>query len=224
MRWLHILAAITAVGGTLFMTVALHPVVVTLDEATRKTIQGQIRGRWAKFVHAAILGLLVSGLYNFFMLVRNYQVPSWYHMLWGIKFLIALLIFFIASSLLGRSARAERMRAQAGFWLGMNLSLAIAVVLISGVLRQAPRTPKVPAQPAPSAVPTASLGSVATPAPRILSTASGSIRLERSHAFAVVRTRPPRLQTSSRRWKIDDVLSKSSPRPATPWRAGWSNV
>lgn len=141
-RWAHILAAIFAVGGLFFMRVALHPTVMQLDEATRKQVQQQVRARWAMVVHLSIAFLLISGLYNFAMLEVRYQLPKYYHALWGTKFLLALVIFYISESLVGRSARADRMRAKAGTWMSLNLTLAIVVVLISGVLRQADKKPK----------------------------------------------------------------------------------
>jgi len=149
LRWAHILAAITAVGGVIFMRAALHPTVMSLDEATRKQVQQGVRARWAMYVHLAIAFLLVSGLYNFVMTVRQYNLPKYYHPLWGVKFLIALVIFFIAESLVGRSARSDRMRSRTGFWLTVNLSLAVLVVLISGVLKLAVKTPKTDAPPSP---------------------------------------------------------------------------
>ncbi|MDX1961498.1 MAG: hypothetical protein SFX18_00005, partial [Pirellulales bacterium] len=59
-----------------------------------------------------------------------------YHSLFGLKFLLALGIFFIASALAGRSAGLQKIRDQAPFWLNVNLALILAVVVISGLLRQ----------------------------------------------------------------------------------------
>jgi uncharacterized membrane protein len=53
LRWMHILAAITAVGGTIFMRMALVPSVAILPDAERKALHEQVRSRWIKFVMAA---------------------------------------------------------------------------------------------------------------------------------------------------------------------------
>jgi uncharacterized membrane protein len=148
LRWMHILAAITAVGGTIFMRMALAPSVGILPDEQRKALHEQVRSRWVKFVMGAILFLIVSGLYNFFRRL-NAGIPAdykmLYHGLFGIKFLLALVIFFLASALTGRAAALARFRQNAKFWLSVNLTLAVIVVCISGVLRFVPEYAAVPA-------------------------------------------------------------------------------
>jgi len=146
-RWMHILAAITAVGGTIFVRVALLPSIAILPDDQRKALHEQVRSRWIKFVMGAILFLLVSGFYNFMMKEKPPGVTALYHALFGLKFLLALVIFFIASALVGRSPALAGIRQNARFWLTLNLVLAITVVCISGVLRALPSGSK-PARPA----------------------------------------------------------------------------
>jgi uncharacterized membrane protein len=148
LRWMHILAAITAVGGTVFMRMALLPSVSVLPDDARKALHEQVRSRWVKFVMGAILFLLVSGLYNF-MRRLNAGLPAdfkgLYHGLFGVKFLLALAIFFLASALTGRAAALARFRQNAKFWLSVNLTMAVIVVCISGVLRFIPAKESRPA-------------------------------------------------------------------------------
>jgi hypothetical protein len=56
--------------------------------------------------------------------------------LFGIKFLLALAIFFLASVLTGHSARTQKFRDNRRLWLTVNLVLAVLVVCISGILRK----------------------------------------------------------------------------------------
>jgi uncharacterized membrane protein len=149
-RWMHILAAITAVGGTIFVRVALLPSVAVLPDNERKALHEQVRSRWIKFVMGAILFLLVSGFYNVMMKEKPPGVTALYHALFGIKFLLALVIFFVASALVGRSPALAKIRQNARFWLTLNMLLAITVVCISGVLRALPSGNK-PAKPATAA-------------------------------------------------------------------------
>jgi uncharacterized membrane protein len=140
-RWVHILAAITAVGGTIFMRMALAPSVSILPDEQRKALHEQVRSRWVKFVMGAILFLIVSGVYNFMRrlntgIPRDY-VPL-YHGLFTIKVVLALVIFFVASALTGRAVALARFRQNAKFWLSVNVTLAVIVVCISGVLRFIP--------------------------------------------------------------------------------------
>jgi uncharacterized membrane protein len=152
-RWLHILAAITAVGGTFFMRWALLPTVAELPDAEQQAVHAGIRARWAIPVHASIAFLLLSGFYNFiFWSLPRHPGDGLYHGLFGVKFLLALAIFFIATMLIGRSPAAERFRQNRRLWLTVNVWLAIGVVCISGVLRFLPPTERGPdSAPVPTA-------------------------------------------------------------------------
>ena len=138
-RWLHILAGMTAVGGTVFSRFVVLPSHGVLSDADRELLHAQMRRRWSKIVMAAIGFLLVSGLYNYILIVENYRdvLPKWYHMLFGIKFILALIVFAVASLLCGRTALAQRIRTKARFWMSLNILLAVVIVCISGILRTA---------------------------------------------------------------------------------------
>jgi uncharacterized membrane protein len=140
-RWLHILAAMAAVGGTIFQRMALLPSASLLPDDARRQLVEAIRQRWARWVMLAILFLLVSGLYNFVVIAK--QLPDTskglYHGLFGVKFLLAMAIFFVASALAGRSEAFANMRQNARTWLTINLVMAVVLVCISGFLRTIPR-------------------------------------------------------------------------------------
>src|SRR5262245_20391678 len=128
LRYAHILGAITLMGGTIFMRFALRPVVVGLPPDTKATIHEQVRGRWSKFVMLASALLLISGITNLALAGRYEYKPildleKGYHILVGIKFLLALPIFFIAALMTGRSSLAKRVQANAEFWMTVNLTL-----------------------------------------------------------------------------------------------------
>lgn len=141
-RWMHILAAIAAVGGTIFIRLALMPSLSVLADESRKALHEAIRSRWSKMVMAGIAVLLASGLYNFVVTFRTYYLPGYYVPLFGVKVVLALTIFFIASALVGRSPALEGIRRNARFWVTLNMTLAIVLVCISGVLRMAKKTEK----------------------------------------------------------------------------------
>jgi uncharacterized membrane protein len=144
LRLLHILAAITTVGGSIFIRYALLPGMQTLSEAERQRLHDTVRPRWARLIQISILFLLVSGLWNFILFVR--AAKGWgeewreayytlYQALFGIKFLLALAIFALASILTGRSAGTQKIRDNPRLWLNIILAMALAVVAISGVMR-----------------------------------------------------------------------------------------
>ena len=141
-RWLHILAAITAVGGIIFARFVVLPSLDTLPADERGTLHAEMRARWSKIVAGAIGFLLLSGLYNIAMTSIQYRMPPWYNILFGVKFMLALVIFAVASLLSGKSPAAENVRRHLRFWLNLNIVLAVLVVCLSGVLRTAEKIPK----------------------------------------------------------------------------------
>ena len=48
---------------------------------------------------------------------------------------LPLVMALIASALAGRSSGTQKMRDNLKFWLNVNLTMAVTVVLLSGVLR-----------------------------------------------------------------------------------------
>lgn len=162
LRWAHVLAAIAALGGLAFARFGLVPALAELDAATRERIHDAIRRRWLPWVIGAITVLLASGLANF--LIFNGRVKAapefwgatWmrdtsYHALFGAKFLIALVMFYFASALVGRGAGTQWVRNDRAKWLSVTLLLGLAVVLLSGWMRQlhtGPNAPPAAAAPA----------------------------------------------------------------------------
>ena len=135
-RWIHVAAAITAIGGAAFMRWALLPAVQTaLPADLQSLVHDAVRGRWTRVVHVCIALLLVTGAINFYLLaLKNKIDPMPYHALFGLKVLSALGVFFIASALGGRAPGFARMRADRGKWLSILLALAAVIVLLSGGL------------------------------------------------------------------------------------------
>jgi uncharacterized membrane protein len=150
LRYMHILGAIALMGGTIFMRFALRPSVIGLDTAARQSLHDQVRSRWARFVMLASGLILISGVTNLALAGRYSFEPvlgmeKGYHMVVGIKFLLALPIFFIAATLSGRSNLARRFQSNTEMWMNVNLALALVMVLIGGYLRYLPRQLKAPA-------------------------------------------------------------------------------
>jgi len=143
-RWLHILAAMAAVGGPMFIRWALLPAAGSIPDEAQRALKEGIRRRWSKVVMIAITFLLVSGLYNLIAFEKAsrgwgqawHDGPAWiYHLLLVVKLILALSIFFLASALTGRSASMARFRENAKFWVTVNLALGIVLVAISSQMR-----------------------------------------------------------------------------------------
>jgi hypothetical protein len=136
---------------------ALLPAVETLPESTRKDFHEAIRSRWSRVVQIAITFLLLSGIVNIISMENQYDLGKvpYYRLLFGIKFLLALPVFFLASVLTGRSAFGQRFRDNRKLWLTVSVVLALLIVCLSGILRKSnpPRKPVGTAQTAPAAAP-----------------------------------------------------------------------
>lgn len=140
-RWIHLASIIVAVGGTVFIRFVLHP---TVREGLSPEIGSQfvpaVLRRWSRVLHACILLILLSGTYNTIVQFPRHRGQPLYHSLWGVKLLLALVLFFIASALVGRSAAFERFRRNRPLWMGVNIALAAAIILISNILKNMPVT------------------------------------------------------------------------------------
>lgn len=141
LRWMHIVPAVAAGGATLFARIALLPALATLPDAERSRVKEAIDRRWRMVVMACVTLLLTSGTANFVM----YQAPAHrgqpiYHALFGVKFVAALVVFFLASALSGRSAALASFRAKGRLWTGVTATLVLLILVISGVLRNLPRS------------------------------------------------------------------------------------
>lgn len=137
-RWLHIMAVVIAIGGAAYVRLALGPAIKdALEPDAGAKLRGAIRSRWAKIVHGCILVLLATGFTNFYFLAIKPHVESIpYHALFGPKLLLAMVIFFIATALVGRAPGLDKMRASSSKWLSILLMLAVIVIFLSGLLSQ----------------------------------------------------------------------------------------
>ena len=142
MRWAHILAAVTAVGGVFFMRFVLMPSAqASLAPEAHEALRSAILKRWQRIVHTCILLFLLSGFYNYLTITRHlHDGQSVYHMLFGIKFLIALAIFTLALMLTSTRPWAAAVQANTRFWMTLLALLAVAAIALSGVMRALPHT------------------------------------------------------------------------------------
>lgn len=143
LRWLHVTAAICAAGGAIFARLVALPALGTLPTESRSALHEEMRRRFMKLVMASIAVLLLTGFFNYLV----YQVPvhkgqPLYHGLMGLKILLAFAVFFLASALTGRSPAMQWIRDRRSFYLGWNVVLALAVVLLGAVLRSIPHSLK----------------------------------------------------------------------------------
>jgi uncharacterized membrane protein len=151
-RWLHILSGMALVGGTVFMRFALHPALAGESAEVKGRLSQSVRQSWSRWVYVGIGIILATGCYNFYLRL-SVVAPMPYHAIFGLKFLFALVIFFFASALVGRSSGLQAIRDRPVFYLNLNIVLAVLIVLMSGVMRVAPpKKPKEASAQSPSAL------------------------------------------------------------------------
>ncbi|CAL1151129.1 unnamed protein product [Cladocopium goreaui] len=134
-RVAHTTCGATLLGGLIYLRFVLAPSAAGADDRDEKLFASR-RKSWAACVAVCTLLLLVSGFYNFFTFNAAYgNLPKLYHPLFGVKFLLALAVMFIAAFLAGKRKVAERMRGKLKFWLNVAIVLALAVFVLGAMLR-----------------------------------------------------------------------------------------
>lgn len=134
-RVLHVMTAITLVGGSVFMLFVLHPVISKLESESKSTIQSDVIGRWKRFIHFGVLVFLASGFYNYIRAIPLHRGDGLYHALIGTKIILALVIFFVASALVGRSPKLQFMRDNRAKWLKLIVLFSAVIVSFSGFVK-----------------------------------------------------------------------------------------
>jgi hypothetical protein len=133
-RALHLLCAIILGGGVFYIRSVLADAGPEACVAGRR----QVGARW---IAVAATVLIATGLFNYIAYVRDdkapgaTELPPTYHMMFGIKFLLALGVMGIASVIAGKTAVAERVRANMPWWLNIAWTLVMAIVVVGAMMR-----------------------------------------------------------------------------------------
>ncbi len=133
MRWLHIFSVITAVGSAIFMLFVLLPSLASLRNEDKATISKNITDRARIWIHIAITGILISGLYNLHKVWSKTVFP--YGFIFMLKLVLALVVFMVAILLTSSSPQRAAFQANRKTWLTLNVGLAAIIVALSAFLR-----------------------------------------------------------------------------------------
>ena len=126
MMALHILCAVTLVGGALAWRFGAIPGLALLETGTRSKVDNAIAAAWRPVAITAVLGVLLSGVFN--LLHAGMRTPR-FHMVFGIKMLLVLHVFAV-TILATRQDNARRARQLTGIVIS-----GIVIVILSVVLR-----------------------------------------------------------------------------------------
>lgn len=137
-RWVHVLSAMTWVGGMLFIALVLVPVARGLGDASLRTHLVQETGRRFRTIAWLALALLVTtGLLNLWMTPGLLRSPR-FHWKLGLVVLALILSAFhdwVLGPRAGRPGADPSVRLRASWVARANVVVALAVVLLGLSLR-----------------------------------------------------------------------------------------
>ena len=137
-RWVHVLSAITWIGGMLFIALVLVPVVRTLDDGKLRTRLVQESGRRFRTIGWMALTLLVvTGILNLWFQPFLLRVPR-FHWKLGLVVLALILSAFhdwVLGPRAGLPGADPSARIRASWVARLNVGVALAIVLLGLGLR-----------------------------------------------------------------------------------------
>lgn len=131
-RWLHVISAVLAIGGTFFMRVILPLGLAQADPASRDAVFLRCRRAFKMVVHPAALLLVLTGVYNTTRAWNDYKLNTkLMHGLWGPHLALGLTAIVVAFVLLaGKQPPAWHKKGAA-----INLVLLFVVVALASTLK-----------------------------------------------------------------------------------------
>lgn len=138
LRFVHVLAAVTWIGGMVFIAVVLVPTLRGLDDpALRSRLLQDTGRRFRRVGWIAVALLLVSGLANLWMRpylldLTRFQIKLG---LVGVALALSALHDFVLGPRAGRPGADPRLRARASWVARGNVIVVLLIVLLGLVLR-----------------------------------------------------------------------------------------
>jgi uncharacterized membrane protein len=129
-RFLHILAAAWAVGSLIYTWYVLNPAVQAMAAQERAQLLGRLSTRLRPLAQTSIALLLITGLYNFYLIYQA-GVASGYHMVFGIKVLLALHVFGMLE-VLSKPPSADPRRDAKRSRLALGALISALIILALG--------------------------------------------------------------------------------------------
>jgi uncharacterized membrane protein len=125
MRWLHISSVAALIGGMIYGRVVMSTSAGELAPEPHKAVDERAAALFRPIVIAAIICLTLSGVYNIFTHAGHSSV---YHILLGIKILLALHIF-ASGIMITQPQNQRRGRQMAGAAISGLIIIAISAYL-----------------------------------------------------------------------------------------------
>ncbi len=137
-RWIHVLAAITWIGGSLFVALVLVPVTRRLEDPALRARLVQEAGRRFRTVGWIALGLLVlTGLGNLWLFPSFLSSPRFMAKFALVVLALALSVVhdFVLGPRAGARGADPALRVRATWVARVNVLVALAIVALGLALR-----------------------------------------------------------------------------------------
>ncbi len=133
-QWIHVSAAVVAVGGMGFMLFVLYPAVEVLKADQRDLLLKFVSGRFRWVVWISIILLIASGLYN----VGLVWLVPWglYWEVLTLKLVLAFAVFGLIACLTVPLSFFKRFQQRRRMWLSVAFTMGMLVILIAAFLRR----------------------------------------------------------------------------------------
>lgn len=132
MRWLHLGSMAMIVGGLSLVVLSAGPAKALLRDEASAAVVRKIEARYRWVLMAAVFGLVISGIYQWVIFGRAYQeLGTLILVVLSIKVLIATAVFALLWAFQVDSMIDDKARV----WRWLNLSLAVLVLMLAGVVR-----------------------------------------------------------------------------------------
>ncbi len=135
LRWVHAVAALFWVGGSLFLYLVQRPAVRALPEPVRPVLEKAVRHRFRELVNTAIVVLLVSGVVLTFDRLSSPAATTAYAAVLGAKVVLALVAFYLALELGGGRRLTIRVGSRPVGAPEFILAIGLVIYLLVAVLR-----------------------------------------------------------------------------------------
>ena len=137
LRFVHILAALTWIGGMLFIALVLVPVTRRLEPGLRTRLVHETGVRFRTVGWMAIAVLVTSGLLNLWLRPELLAAPRFY---WKVSIVVAALALsavhdFVLGPRAGRPGADPGLRVRASWVARFNVVLVLVVVALGLALR-----------------------------------------------------------------------------------------
>ncbi len=134
MQWLHLLAAVVGVGGTILFRIVLLPSLSSLPSEQRAALVARLAPRFRLAIWLAIVILIFSGVFNL-LESTHLAEPAYRHVL-EVKIVLALALFSIALLATLPLPSLSRIQQRRPALLATNVILGIIIILLSAYLRR----------------------------------------------------------------------------------------